>query len=93
MIVQKRHLVILGAVLAALAGVIPSLALAFTPKPFSLVTEIQNFSKIEERQAIYDTPAYQLLLGAVGAQNRVAAVAELVHDPGRVFAADLCWSG
>jgi dienelactone hydrolase len=85
--------------LAAIAGVacglvlaLPGTAAAFTPAPFSAVVEARNFAKVEERQAIYDTPGYQLLLRAVGLQNRVASLAEQVNDPARLFP-DLCASG
>jgi dienelactone hydrolase len=66
---------------------------AFTPKPFSPLVEAQNFLKVEERQTIYDTPGYQVLLRTRSLENATAALAEQVNDPGRMFAASLCRSG
>ena len=77
--------------LIALAA--PGIAHAFTPTPFSPVVEAQNFSKVEERQAIYDTPDYQVLLRTVSAMNAAAADAEQVNDPAREFADHVCRSG
>ena len=77
--------------LIALAA--PGVAHAFTPTPFSPVVEAQNFSKVEERQAIYDTPDYQVLLRTVSAMNAAAADAEQVNDPAREFADHVCRSG
>jgi dienelactone hydrolase len=71
----------------------PVAAHAFTPTPFGPLVEAQNFSKIEERQAIYNTPGYQLLLRTVGARNAVAAAAEQVNDPEREFVDHVCRSG
>src|SRR6476660_6467255 len=71
----------------------PVAAHAFTPTPFGPIVEAQNFSKIEERQAIYNTPGYQLLLRTVGARNAAAAAAEQVNDPEREFADHVCRSG
>ena len=72
---------------------LPTIAQAFTPRPWSPSTEAQNFSKVEERQALYDTPAYQLLLRETSAQNLVAARAEQINDPGREFSDHVCSTG
>src|ERR1700759_2950416 len=63
-------------------------ALAFDP-----ATESKNYSKVEERQAIYDTPAYQAQLSAVSQENLVDALAIEANDPERQFTSDLCWNG
>jgi len=66
---------------------------AFKPQPFTPAYEAQNYSKINERQTIYDTPAYQALLAQISAQNQRAALAAQAADPGREFATDLCGNG
>ena len=76
-----------------LALVTPLAVHAFTPQPWTPVTEAQNFSKVEERQTIYDTPGYQALLRSWSAQNLVAARAEQVNDPGRAFSDHVCSTG
>src|SRR5437868_1168215 len=76
----------LAAAAALIAG--PSSAIAFDP-----AVEAQNFSKTEERQTIYNTPEYQVLLRQVGAQNRAAALAMQAADPERNFSGHLCASG
>jgi dienelactone hydrolase len=76
----------LAAIGALIAGV-PA-AGAFDP-----AIEAQNFSKTQERQTIYSTPEYQVLLREVSAQNRAAALAMQAADPERNFSAHLCASG
>ncbi len=68
-------------------------ASAFKPRPWTPQTEAQNFSKVEERQTIYDTPGYQALLRTVSARNEIAANLEQVNDPGREFHDHLCSTG
>jgi dienelactone hydrolase len=68
------------------AGV--SAATAFDP-----AVEAKNFSKTQERQTIYNTPAYQALLRQVSLQNRAAALAMQAADPERNFSGHLCASG
>ena len=46
-----------------------------------------------ERQAIYDTPAYQAQLRAVSTQNVGARPGIQAADPEREFVSDLCWNG
>src|SRR5256886_5728765 len=65
-----------------------SAAIAFDP-----AVEAKNFSKTQERQTIYNTPEYQVLLRQVSAQNRAAALAMQAADPERNFSAHLCASG
>ena len=64
------------------------LAHAFDP-----AMEAKNYSKIEERQTIYDTPEYQALLFQVSTQNEAAAVAMQAADPERNFMGHLCARG
>src|SRR3954451_10324446 len=78
------------ALATAVAGVLVCAPVAGALDP---VVEAQNFSKTQERQAIYNTAQYQLLLRQVGAQNRAAALAMQAADPEREFLTDLCWSG
>jgi dienelactone hydrolase len=83
------------------AGVVPagivSLALFAVAAPaasaFDPVVEAKNFSKVEERQTIYDTPQYQLQLRTIGNQNQANALATAAADPEREFLTDLCWNG
>src|ERR1700704_4413741 len=86
-----RRTIVASIVVVTLAA--PIAAHAFTPTPFGPIVEAQNFSKIEERQAIYNTPGYQLLLRTVSARNAVAAAAEQVNDPEREFVDHVCRSG
>src|SRR4029078_9199844 len=76
------------ACLATLLLGVAQMAQAFDP-----AVEAQNFSKIEERQTIYNTPAYQVLLRQVSLQNRAAALAIQASDPERNFTGHLCASG
>ncbi|MGI8846408.1 MAG: alpha/beta hydrolase [Thermoleophilaceae bacterium] len=73
-------------VVCALLGAAP--AVAFDPQ-----VEAQNFSKGQERGAIYHTPEYQLLLRQISAQNQAAATAMQATDPERQFTTDLCGNG
>ncbi|MFL5896258.1 MAG: hypothetical protein ACJ76Z_14245 [Thermoleophilaceae bacterium] len=75
----------IGAGATALAG--PAAA-AFDP-----VVESKNYSKVEERQRIYDTPEYQAKLRAQSQQNFTNALAIQAADPDREFVSDLCWNG
>ena len=79
--------------LALVAGlglgfIAPTSAPAFDP-----VTEAQNFSKGNERQAIYQTPAYQAQLRLQSQINAQAALMAQATDPERAFVTDLCWNG
>lgn len=68
-------------------GAVPAVA-AFDPG-----VEAKNFSKTQERQAIYDTPGYQARLRSQSTQNQADATAMQVKDPERQFMGDLCWNG
>src|SRR5436309_1198095 len=73
--------------LAAFAAPAARAVAAFDP-----VVEAKNFSKVEERQRIYDTPEYQLQLCTISQQNFTNAVAMQASDPEREFVTDLCWN-
>src|SRR3954471_18913251 len=79
------------------AGIVSLLAAAALAAPaasaFDPVVEAKNFSKVEERQTIYDTPQYQLQLRTIGNQNQADALAAAAADPERQFLTDLCWNG
>jgi dienelactone hydrolase len=60
---------------------------------FDPPTEAENYSKGQERQTIYNTPAYQALLRQVSAQNSSAALAIQAADPERNFTGHLCAGG
>jgi dienelactone hydrolase len=81
----RRLIVLLTAVLPL---VFSTAAHAFDP-----AVESSNFNKGNERQAIYNTPAYRALLAQVSAQNGAAATAMEAADPEREFSSDLCWNG
>src|SRR3954454_16952204 len=57
------------------------------------VVEAKNYSKTLERQALYMSPAGQLLLRDVSHRNLLAALQAQFNDPEREFATDLCWNG
>jgi dienelactone hydrolase len=77
---------------AALA-VIASAALAQSAAAFDPAVEAKDFSKIEERQTIYDTLQYQLDLRRIGTQNAAQSLAIQAADPERSFQANLCAQG
>src|SRR5215211_89935 len=85
--VQGRALTSLVAfVLSTLVAVPPSAA-------FDRAVEAENYSKGQERQAIYNTPEYQAKLRAVDTQNRLDSLAIQARDPERNFIAHVCASG
>ena len=63
------------------------------PTSFEPVLQAENFSITEQRQTIYDTPAYQAELAEQGAKNHLEATAEQAADPERFFTDDLCLKG
>ena len=84
----------LGRTLAIAIFTVAALLLPATAAgAFDPATEAQNFSKGQERQAIYLTPAYQAQLRQQSLVNEQAAAGAQAADPERVFAGDLCWSG
>jgi dienelactone hydrolase len=80
-------------VIALLAAAVaaPS-AMATPPTVFDPAVEAQNFSITQQRQAIYDTPAYQTQLAADSVASGAQALATEAADPGRFFSDDLCWN-
>jgi dienelactone hydrolase len=76
-------------------GALAILGLAFAPSAmaFDPVVEAKNFSKVEERQTIYDTPQYQAQLRLISNQNFLNAVSAQAADPEREFETDVCWNG
>jgi dienelactone hydrolase len=69
------------------------LVAAGSAQAFDPAVEAKNFSKTNERAAIYSTPEYQALLRQVSAQNELAAEQIAVTDPERRFDGQLCRSG
>jgi dienelactone hydrolase len=86
-----------GVVRMGVGALVAALGLAGTPgrarAAFDPVVEAKNFSKVYERQRIYDTPEYQARLRTISAQNLTAALAMQATDPERQFVSDLCWNG
>ena len=80
--------------LAASAAALSVIAVALPAgaSGFNSTREAKNFAITQERQAEYDTPAYQQRLATIGAQNLAAATKAQADDPARNFANNLCWS-
>jgi dienelactone hydrolase len=70
----------------------PAVASRMPPKKFNPVVEAKNYSMIEQRQAVYDTPQYQSKLAADSINGWVNGMLTQAADPGRFFIDDLCWS-
>jgi dienelactone hydrolase len=83
--VPTRSLRSAGLALAGLGAIAVPGALAF-----SSTQEAQNYSKINERQAEYGTPAYQQELAQRGTENEAAAQQVKVSDPERDTSGNLC---
>ncbi|MBV9839102.1 MAG: hypothetical protein JO156_13365 [Solirubrobacterales bacterium] len=83
---------IVGVVAVTVLGVVAVVAQAKPPATFNPVVEAQNFSITQERQAIYDTPAYQAQLATDSTNSTAEALATQAADPGRFFTDDLCWN-
>jgi dienelactone hydrolase len=69
------------------------LALAPGASAFDPASEAQNYSKGNERAAIYSTPEYQARLRQVSVENRVNATAMQAADPERDMLSHLCSTG
>jgi dienelactone hydrolase len=82
----------LAALAMLIAGAAAPTASAAPPTTFNPVVEAQNFSITQQRQAIYDTPAYQAQLTADSVASGAQAVAAEAADPERFFTDDLCWN-
>ena len=79
----------------ATAGVVagvPPKAGAVPPSHFNPVVEAQNFSITQERQAVYNTPAYQQQLAADSTQGFIDGQVTAASDPERNFTGDVCWN-
>ncbi|MDQ6914787.1 MAG: hypothetical protein M3155_03130 [Actinomycetota bacterium] len=74
----------------ALGGAVLAVAVPGSARAFDPAIEAQNYNKGQERQTIYDTPEYQLLLNQVSQQNAAAAAAMQASDPERNFLGHLC---
>ncbi|MCW2966704.1 MAG: alpha/beta hydrolase [Solirubrobacteraceae bacterium] len=83
------------AVLRAVAGAAAIAALVAVPShaAFDPVVEASNYSKTQERQALYQSPQGELLLRQVSTANQNAATMAQLNDPEREFSSDLCWNG
>ncbi len=92
MMVHTRSLRTALALVLAAFGVL--MVTALQAKAFDPATEAQNFSKIEERQTIYNTAQYQAQLRQVGLRNFEEAVTMQATDPERNFLGlHLCSTG
>jgi dienelactone hydrolase len=92
MSVHTRGLRTALALVLAAFGVL--MVLALEAKAFDPAVEAQNFSKIEERQTIYNTAQYQALLRQTGVANFEEAVTMQATDPERNFLGlHLCSTG
>jgi dienelactone hydrolase len=81
----------LALAVAVVLGLGSASALARAPTTFNPLVEAQNYSITLQRQAIYDTLAYQEQLTADTVANGAQALAAQARDPGRLFITDLCW--
>jgi dienelactone hydrolase len=81
--------VVAGTTLALLSDVSAS---AKPPDRFDSAVEARNYSITLQRQAIYDTPAYQTKLAAISLENGARALQIQATDPERLFVDDLCWN-
>jgi dienelactone hydrolase len=89
---RRRAAAALALVCAGLLTSQAGAARAMPPAAFDPLVEAQNFSITQQRQAVYDTPAYQTQLAADSAAGTAQALATEAADPGRLFTDDLCWN-
>ena len=85
-----RPLLALVATLSLAGLALPAAASA--GDPVDPRVEAQNYAITTQRQAVYDTPAYQAQLAAVGTQEGLKATAAEAADPERFFTNNLCWN-
>jgi dienelactone hydrolase len=90
--VGSRLLALAATAVIGFSAVCAATAHATPPTVFNPVVEAQNFSITEQRQAIYDTPAYQAQLSVDSAASTAQALATEAADPERLFTDDLCWN-
>jgi dienelactone hydrolase len=81
-----------GASAAASSGYVIPPPSPMPAKTFNPALEALNFAVTQERQAIYDTPAYQAQLTVDSAASATQALATEAADPGRFFTNNLCWN-
>jgi dienelactone hydrolase len=90
---MRRRLMVAMAALGV-AGIVLALpGGAATPRLVNPLVEARNFSITLQRQAEFDTPAYQAKLLAATAANGLTALTTQAKDPGRFFTNNLCWNG
>jgi dienelactone hydrolase len=82
---------VVGVTLATLALALASGSASAAPA-LDPAVEASNYSKTQERQAIYDTPQYQAQLAADSVQSQAQAIQTEAQDPEREFMSDLCWN-
>ncbi|HEX6548590.1 MAG TPA: hypothetical protein VF134_07615 [Candidatus Dormibacteraeota bacterium] len=82
---SPKRLALLPGILAATLVANSITALAYDP-----AAEARNYAKTQERQTIYDTPAYQAQLRTQSAQNTIAANQAQAGDPERNFIGHVC---
>jgi dienelactone hydrolase len=80
-----------GSAALVLAALVAVPACAGAAGTFNATREAKNFAITEERQAEYDTPAYQKQLTIISAKNAAAAAKTQASDRGRFFSDDLCF--
>lgn len=83
---RRAILVVVLAAIGVSAGV------AHAAPQLDPATEQANFSKTQERAAIYNTPSYQARLRIEGQKSQTAALLAVAADPERQFMSDLCWN-
>jgi dienelactone hydrolase len=76
--------------LAVAAAAVAVLVAAPSAQAFDPSAEAQNYSKGQERAAIWDTPDYQVKLRQVSSDNWLAANSAQASDPERNFIGHLC---
>ncbi len=86
---MRKFLGVVVAVLALYSG-LPAGAAPL--RTFDPLVEAQNYAITLQRQAIYDTPAYQAQLALTGTRSTARALAAQLADPGRFFTGNLCWN-
>src|SRR3954452_4578775 len=81
-----------ASLMAALAAVTMLVACVSVARAFDPAYEAKDYSKTQERTAIFSTPEYQARLRQQGIQNRANALAIQAKDPERNFSGNLCAS-
>jgi dienelactone hydrolase len=76
-----------------LTGLVTLLTGVAVARAFDPAYEAKNFSKTQERSAIFDTPEYQVQLRQQSSDNWIAANTAQANDPERNFITNLCATG